>query len=95
MPPADRTTEIYHLPVSLPTLLLLPISIIIPALYLPLDRPYVLSNVLALCLATTTLAILKLDSFFTAFLLLGVLLVYDIFWVRPVLTFPPDLMQYA
>jgi minor histocompatibility antigen H13 len=36
---------------------------------------------LASCLATTTLAILRLDSFFTAFLLLGLLLVYDIFWV--------------
>jgi minor histocompatibility antigen H13 len=75
------TIEIYHLPISLISLVLLPISIIIPALYLPLNRPYLLSNLLASCLATTTLAILRLDSFFTAFLLLGLLLVYDIFWV--------------
>ena len=74
-------TEIFHLPIQLPTLLLLPISILLPALYVPLGRPYILSNTLALCLSTSTLALLRLDSFFTAFLLLAVLLVYDIFWV--------------
>jgi minor histocompatibility antigen H13 len=43
----------------------------------------VLSNLLALALSTTTLALLRLDSFLTATILLGVLLIYDIFWVRP------------
>jgi len=66
---------------TLPSLLLLPIAILLPALYIPHGRPYILSNTLALCLATTTLALLRLDSFFTAFLLLAVLLIYDIFWV--------------
>ncbi len=77
--------EIYHLPITLPSLVLLPFSILLPALYIPLGRPYILSNVLALCLSTTTLALLRLDSFFTAFLLLAVLLIYDIFWVSPLL----------
>jgi len=78
---SDVSAEIYHLPMTLPSLLLLPIAILLPALYIPLGRPYILSNTLALCLATTTLALLRLDSFFTAFLLLAVLLIYDIFWV--------------
>jgi minor histocompatibility antigen H13 len=57
------------------------LSITLPLLYMPLGRPYILSNILALSLGTATLELLKLDSFFTAFLLLGVLLIYDIFWV--------------
>ncbi|WWD16379.1 hypothetical protein CI109_100805 [Kwoniella shandongensis] len=73
--------QIFHLPITLPSLLLLPVSIILPALYIPLGRPYILSNVLALSLSTATLALLKLDSFLTAFSLLGLLLIYDIFWV--------------
>ncbi|KAK8861698.1 hypothetical protein IAR55_002521 [Kwoniella newhampshirensis] len=73
--------QIFHLPFTLPSLVLLPFSMILPALYIPLGRPYILSNVLALCLSTATLALLKLDSFLTAFSLLGLLLIYDIFWV--------------
>ena len=76
-----ESPEIFHLPLSLPSLILLPFAIAVPAAYLPLDKPYWISNILALSLATTTLALLRLDSFFTAFLLLGVLLVYDVFWV--------------
>jgi len=68
----------------LPALILLPFSIAVPLLYIPLGRPYVLSNLLALSLGTATLALLKLDSFFTAFLLLGLLLIYDIFWVSTI-----------
>lgn len=56
-------------------------SIAIPLAYVPLGRPWVLSNLIAECLATTSLAFIRLDSFFTAAVLLGVLLVYDIFWV--------------
>lgn len=52
-----------------------------PALYIPLGRPYIISNLIALSLSTATLQLLRLDSFATAGLLLGVLLVYDIFWV--------------
>jgi minor histocompatibility antigen H13 len=63
---------------------MLPASIALPLLYIPLGRPWVLSNLLALCLSTATLALLRLDSFLTAGVLLGVLLVYDIFWVRVV-----------
>lgn len=66
----------------MPTLLLLPLSIGAPLLYIPLARHYLLSNLIALCLATSTLSILKLDSFLTAIVLLSALLVYDIFWVR-------------
>jgi minor histocompatibility antigen H13 len=55
---------------------------------MPLGRPYILSNVIALSLSTATLQILRLDSFFTAGLLLGVLLVYDIFWVSHAPTRP-------
>ncbi|WRT65822.1 uncharacterized protein IL334_002772 [Kwoniella shivajii] len=73
--------QIFHLPTTLPSLVLIPVSIALPLLYIPLGRPYILSNVLALCLSTATLALLKLDSFLTAFILLGVLLIYDIFWV--------------
>jgi len=72
------------LSISLPAVILLPLSIAIPLLYIPLGRPYLLSNVLALSLGTATLALLKLDSFLTAFMLLGVLLIYDIFWVRAI-----------
>jgi hypothetical protein len=79
---ADVPPEIFHLPLSLPSLLILPASIALPLLYIPLGRPWVLSNLLALCLSTATLALLRLDSFLTAGVLLGVLLVYDIFWVR-------------
>jgi minor histocompatibility antigen H13 len=61
---------------------MLPASIALPLLYIPLGRPWVLSNLLALCLSTATLALLRLDSFLTAGVLLGVLLIYDIFWVR-------------
>ncbi|OCF36274.1 minor histocompatibility antigen H13 [Kwoniella heveanensis CBS 569] len=78
---SDGIKQVFHQPITLPSLILLPISILLPLLYIPLGRPYLLSNVLALSLSTATLALLKLDSFFTAFLLLGVLLVYDIFWV--------------
>ncbi|WVQ93668.1 hypothetical protein IAU59_000744 [Kwoniella sp. CBS 9459] len=78
---SDGIKQVFHQPITLSSLILLPISIILPLLYIPLGRPYLLSNVLALSLSTATLALLKLDSFFTAFLLLGVLLVYDIFWV--------------
>lgn len=53
----------------------------LPAAYIPLGRPWILSNALALCLATAALAFLRLDGFPTAFLLLTLLLVYDIFWV--------------
>ncbi|WWC60441.1 uncharacterized protein I303_103013 [Kwoniella dejecticola CBS 10117] len=73
--------QVFHLPTTLSSLILIPISVALPLLYIPLGRPYILSNVLALSLCTATLALLKLDSFLTAFLLLGVLLVYDIFWV--------------
>ena len=38
---------------------------------------------MALCLATSLLGILRLDSFLTGLILLGSLLVYDVFWVRP------------
>lgn len=72
------------MPVSLPALVIAPASLVLPLSYIALDRPYWLSNILALSLATSTLALLKLDSFFTAFLLLGLLLIYDIFWVRRV-----------
>ncbi|KAL7420132.1 hypothetical protein Q5752_005098 [Cryptotrichosporon argae] len=73
--------QIFHLPVTLPAALLLPLSIALPAAYVPLGKPYVLSNVLALCLASSTLGLLRLDGFKTAFALLSLLLVYDIFWV--------------
>jgi minor histocompatibility antigen H13 len=63
------------------SLILLPISIGAPLLYIPLQRHYLLSNLIALCLATSTLGLLKLDSFLTAIVLLSALLVYDIFWV--------------
>jgi len=78
---APDKAEIFHLSISLPSVILLPLSIVLPFLYIPLGRPYILSNILALSLGTATLALLKLDSFLTAFLLLGVLLIYDIFWV--------------
>ncbi|WWC88039.1 uncharacterized protein L201_002942 [Kwoniella dendrophila CBS 6074] len=73
--------QVFHLPTTLPSMILVPIAIALPLLYIPLGRPYILSNILALSLSTATLGLLKLDSFLTAFLLLGVLLVYDIFWV--------------
>ncbi|WVQ78676.1 hypothetical protein IAT38_000763 [Cryptococcus sp. DSM 104549] len=73
--------QVFHLPITLPSFFLLIVSIALSAAYVPLGKPYILSNVLALSLATATLALLKLDSFATAFLLLGLLLVYDIFWV--------------
>lgn len=60
---------------------LIPVSIVLPLLYVYFDRHYILSNILALAFSIETLALLKLDSFFTAFLMLGLLLVYDIFWV--------------
>ncbi|OWZ65398.1 hypothetical protein AYX15_03121 [Cryptococcus neoformans] len=73
--------QIFHLPTTLPTMCLIPVSIVLPLLYVYFDRHYILSNILALAFSIETLALLKLDSFFTAFLMLGLLLVYDIFWV--------------
>jgi minor histocompatibility antigen H13 len=65
------------------------LSIGLPLAYIPLDKPYWLSNLIALCLGTAALALLKLDSFATAGLLLGVLLIYDIFWVCPSISMHP------
>lgn len=62
-------------------MLALPIALALPAAYVPLGRPYALSNFLALCLATAALSLLRLDGFPTATALLGLLLIYDIFWV--------------
>ncbi|WVN87196.1 uncharacterized protein L203_102373 [Cryptococcus depauperatus CBS 7841] len=73
--------QIYHLPFTLPTLFVVPIAIAVPILYITLGRAWILSNILALSFSTETLALLKLDSFATAFVLLGALLVYDVFWV--------------
>ncbi|ORX35297.1 signal peptide peptidase-domain-containing protein [Kockovaella imperatae] len=73
--------QLAHTAVTLPTVLLIPLAIALPSLYLPLGRPFWISNILALSLATTTLSLLKLDSFLTAFSLLALLLVYDVFWV--------------
>ncbi|XAO26754.1 hypothetical protein I312_105595 [Cryptococcus bacillisporus CA1280] len=73
--------QIFHLPTTLPAMCLIPISVVLPLLYVYFDRHYILSNILALAFSIETLALLKLDSFFTAFLMLGLLLVYDIFWV--------------
>ncbi|KIR39963.1 minor histocompatibility antigen H13 [Cryptococcus deuterogattii 99/473] len=73
--------QIFHLPTTLPTMCLVPISVVLPLLYVYFDRHYILSNILALAFSIETLALLKLDSFFTAFLMLGLLLIYDIFWV--------------
>lgn len=64
---------------------LVPISVVLPLLYVYFDRHYILCNILALAFSIETLALLKLDSFFTAFLMLGLLLIYDIFWVRIVI----------
>lgn len=74
--------EVAHSTLTVPTLVLLPLSIGLPLAYIYFDKPYFLSNLIALCLGTAALALLKLDSFATAGLLLGVLLIYDIFWVR-------------
>ncbi|ODO04951.1 hypothetical protein I350_05562 [Cryptococcus amylolentus CBS 6273] len=73
--------QIFHLPVTLSSLFLIPVAISIPAAYIYFGKPYILSNILALSLSTETLGLLKLDSFATGFMLLGALLVYDVFWV--------------
>ncbi|KAI9632812.1 putative minor histocompatibility antigen h13 [Dioszegia hungarica] len=78
---SSKLRQVFHASFTLPSLLLIPLSIALPALYIPLGRPYVLSNLIALSLSTATLQLLKLDSFLTAGVLLGALLVYDIFWV--------------
>ena len=67
--------------IGLPSALLIPISIVVPLLYLPLGRPWIISNLLGVALSSAAMQIIKLDSFLTAFVLLSALLVYDIFWV--------------
>lgn len=74
------TAETFHARFKTSALLALP-ALALPLLYVPLGRHWVLSNALALSLATAALAFLRLDSFPTAFALLGALLAYDIFWV--------------
>lgn len=73
--------EVFHLPMRVASLISVIPAVALPALYVPLGRPYVLTNVLALCLGTSALGLLRLDGFPTAALLLSLLLVYDIFWV--------------
>ncbi|WVQ77377.1 hypothetical protein IAR50_007062 [Cryptococcus sp. DSM 104548] len=73
--------QIFHLRITFSSLSLIPVAIAIPAAYIYLGKPYILSNILALSLSTETLGLLKLDSFATGFMLLGALLVYDVFWV--------------
>lgn len=73
--------EVFHLPLRIASLITFPVAVALPLAYVPLGRPWILSNALALCLATAALAFLRLDGFPTAFLLLVLLLVYDIFWV--------------
>jgi minor histocompatibility antigen H13 len=63
------------------SLIAIPFAIGLPVAYIALGRPYLISNSLALCLATAALALLRLDGFPTAVLLLSLLLAYDVFWV--------------
>lgn len=63
------------------SLIAIPFAIGLPVAYIALGRPYLISNSLALCLATAALALLRLDGFPTAILLLSLLLAYDVFWV--------------
>lgn len=77
-------TDLVNLSFRTPSLLLLPISAIPSALYLFLPgqrRSALLSNVLALSLTHTALAILKLDAFVTGIILLSGLFIYDIYFV--------------
>jgi minor histocompatibility antigen H13 len=76
--------DIVNMSFRTPSLLLLPISAIPSALYILLPgekRSALLSNILALSLTHTALALLKLDSFFTGTILLGGLFFYDIWFV--------------
>ncbi|CAK9785366.1 hypothetical protein CC85DRAFT_258655 [Cutaneotrichosporon oleaginosum] len=73
--------QIAHMPFRRASLIALPFAIGLPAAYIALGRPYLISNVLALCLASAALALLRLDGFPTAVLLLTLLLAYDVFWV--------------
>ncbi|GMK59525.1 hypothetical protein CspeluHIS016_0801310 [Cutaneotrichosporon spelunceum] len=73
--------QIAHMPLRRASLFALPFALALPAAYIALGRPYLVSNALALCLATGALALLRLDGFPTAFLLLSLLLAYDVFWV--------------
>jgi minor histocompatibility antigen H13 len=63
------------------TIVLLPVSVIVPALHVYLDKPWYLTNILSFSFAQTSIAMLKLDGFKTGGALLLGLFVYDIFWV--------------
>lgn len=69
------------MPMRRATFVAIPLALALPALYVLLGRPYLVSNALALCLATAALALLRLDGFPTAMALLSLLLAYDVFWV--------------
>lgn len=71
------------MPLRRSSLVAIPLALALPAAYVLLGKPYLVSNALALCLATAALALLRLDGFPTAILLLTLLLAYDVFWVSP------------
>lgn len=75
------SSAISHLSFSLLSLPPLLLSFLIITFYILFDRPWPLSNLLALSLAHNAISLISLDSFVTGSILLGGLFLYDIFWV--------------
>ncbi|EJT97342.1 hypothetical protein DACRYDRAFT_25126 [Dacryopinax primogenitus] len=74
--------EMFKLQARLPTILLSVPSALICFYYgMSEDKPWVLTNVISLSLGCNAIAVLKLDNFCTAAILLGGLFIYDIWWV--------------
>lgn len=73
--------QILHQPFTLPSLVLFPLAVGLPPVYLYLGKPWYLTNVLGFAFSHGAIEVLKLDSFKTGAALLTGLFFYDIFWV--------------
>jgi minor histocompatibility antigen H13 len=74
-------SEIIHVPLTAISLVVIPFSIILPMIYIFLDKPWYITNILSFSFAVSSISVLKLDGFKAGGALLTGLFFYDIFWV--------------
>lgn len=70
-----------HIPLTAISLVVIPFSIILPIVYIIMDKPWYLTNILSFSFAVSSISVLRLDGFKTGGALLIGLFFYDIFWV--------------
>jgi minor histocompatibility antigen H13 len=63
------------------SLVVIPFSVLLPIIYIYLDKPWYLTNILSFTFAVSSISMLKLDGFKTGGALLAGLFFYDIGFV--------------